>query len=386
VNEAVVQTSATAGESNWKQWIGIAFLVYLLLVAVGMIGSGFKMAAGPQAKELFEFASNPVTALVIGVLATALIQSSSTVTSIIVGLVAGGMPVEIAIPMVMGANIGTTVTNTIVSLGMMRQGEDFKRAFAAATIHDFFNVLSVIIFLPLEVMFGLLEKIGAYLANLMVGGESMSVKGFNFIKPLVKPPLNLLKESFHGIGFSDLVVGVVLIVLGITFIFFVITAIGKILKVVMVGRAKDILHNAVGRGPVSGITSGTLITVLVQSSSTTTSLIVPLAGSGVFSLRQVYPFTLGANIGTTITALLAATAITGVNAIFALQIALIHFLYNLIGVLVIYTIPLLRDIPIKAAETLSSLAQKNKLYVAGYMLLIFVIIPLILIGTSELLF
>jgi sodium-dependent phosphate cotransporter len=386
VNEAVVQSSATAGSSNWKQWLSVIFLVYLLLVAVGMIGSGFKMAAGPQAKELFEFASNPITALVIGVLATALIQSSSTVTSIIVGLVAGGMPVEIAIPMVMGANIGTTVTNTIVSLGMVRQGEDFRRAFAAATIHDFFNVLSVVIFLPLEVMFGFLERMGAYIANLMVGGESMSVKGFNFIKPLVKPPLNLLKDAISGIGFSDLVVGIFLIVLGIAMIFFVITAIGKILKVIMVGKAKEILHNAVGRGPISGVTSGTLITVLVQSSSTTTSLIVPLAGSGLFSLRQVYPFTLGANIGTTITALLAATAVTGVNAIFALQIALIHFLYNLIGVIVIYGIPFLRDIPIKAAETLSMLAQKNKIYVAGYMLLVFVIIPLVLIGTSELLF
>ncbi|MES9833101.1 MAG: Na/Pi symporter [Candidatus Thiodiazotropha sp. DIVDIV] len=386
MNEAVAQNPVTAGSSNWKQWLGVAFLVYLLLVAVGMIGSGFKLAAGPQAKELFEFASNPITALVIGVLATALIQSSSTVTSIIVGLVAGGMPVEIAIPMVMGANIGTTVTNTIVSLGMVRQGEDFRRAFAAATIHDFFNVLSVVIFLPLEVMFGFLERMGAYLANFLVGGESMSVKGFNFIKPLVKPPLNFLKDTFHGFGLSDMIVGVALIVLGITFIFFVITAIGKILKLIMVGKAKDILHNAVGRGPVSGVTSGTLITVLVQSSSTTTSLIVPLAGSGLFSLRQVYPFTLGANIGTTITALLAATAITGVNAIFALQIALIHFLYNLIGVVVIYAIPFLRDIPIKAAETLSELAQKNKLYVAGYMLLVFVIIPIILIGISELLF
>jgi sodium-dependent phosphate cotransporter len=385
VNEAVVQTSAVAESSNWKQWIGIAFLVYLLLIAVGMIGGGFKMAAGSQAKALFEFASNPVTALVIGVLATALIQSSSTVTSIIVGLVAGGMPVEIAIPMVMGANIGTTVTNTIVSLGMVRQGEDFRRAFAAATIHDFFNILSVVIFLPLEVMFGLLEKMGAYLANLMVGGESMSVKGFNFIKPLVKPPLNLLKDALGSIGFSDLVVGVVLIVLGITFIFFVITAIGKILKVIMVGKAKAILHNAVGRGPVTGVTSGTLITVLVQSSSTTTSLIVPLAGSGVFSLRQVYPFTLGANIGTTITALLAATAVTGVNAVFSLQIALVHFLYNLVGVIFIYGIPILREIPVKAAETLSVVAQKNKLYVALYMLLVFVIIPLFLIGSNELL-
>ena len=386
MNETVAQAPVTAGSSNWKQWLGIAFLVYLLLVAVGMIGSGFKMAAGPQAKELFEFASNPITALVIGILATALIQSSSTVTSIIVGLVAGGMPVEIAIPMVMGANIGTTITNTIVSLGMIKQGEDFRRAFAAATIHDFFNILSVFIFLPLEIMFGFLEKMGAYLANLMVGGEAMSVDGFDFIKPLVKPPVDFLKHAFHDIGLSDLLVGIILSILGIAMIFFVITAIGKILKVVMVGKAKQILHNAVGRGPVSGIASGTLMTVLVQSSSTTTSLIVPLAGSGVFSLRQVYPFTLGANIGTTITALLAATAVTGPNAIFALQIALIHFLYNLFGVIVIYGIPFLRDLPIKAAETLARLAQQNKLYVAGYMLLVFVILPLLLIGVSELLF
>lgn len=386
MNEAVPSLATTDGSSNWKQWLSIAFLVYLLLVAVGMIGSGFKMAAGPQAKELFEFASNPVTALVIGVLATALIQSSSTVTSIIVGLVAGGMPIEIAIPMVMGANIGTTVTNTIVSLGMVKQGEDFKRAFGAATIHDFFNVLSVVIFLPLEIMFGFLEKSGAYLATLLVGGDSMSVKGLNFIKPLVKPPVSFLHDTFESIGFTDLISGIVLIILGITMIFFVITAIGNILKVVMVGKAKDILHKAVGRGPISGVTSGTLITVLVQSSSTTTSLIVPLAGSGAFTLRQVYPFTLGANIGTTITALLAATAITGANAIFALQIALIHFLYNLIGVFVIYGIPLLREIPIFAAQKLAELAQKNKLYVAGYMLMVFVIIPLVLIGISELIF
>ncbi|NJN46565.1 MAG: Na/Pi cotransporter family protein, partial [Candidatus Competibacteraceae bacterium] len=154
----------TASSSNWMNWLFVLGLVYLLLVAVGMIGSGFKAAAGDHAKELFAFASNPFTALVVGTVATALIQSSSTVTSIIVGLVAGGLPVAIAIPMVMGANIGTTITNTIVSLGHVRQGEEFKRAFAAATIHDFFNLISVVIFLPLEIMFGFLQKTGAYIA------------------------------------------------------------------------------------------------------------------------------------------------------------------------------------------------------------------------------
>ena len=73
---------------------------------------------------------HPFAGLVIGTIATALIQSSSTVTAIIVGLIAGGVPVSVAIPMFMGANIGTTLTSTIVSLGHVRAGDEFRRAFA----------------------------------------------------------------------------------------------------------------------------------------------------------------------------------------------------------------------------------------------------------------
>lgn len=375
--------SHVAQGPNWIKWMQVAGLIYLLLVAVSLIGGGFKLAAGDQAKELFAFASNPIAGLVVGIVATALIQSSSTVTSIIVGLVAGGLPVGIAIPMVMGANIGTTITNTIVSLGHVRKGDEFRRAFAAATIHDFFNLLSVFIFLPLEIMFGFLEKAGAYLANLLVGGDSMSMKGFDFIKPLVKPPVEFLEGTVLG-SLPATVSGILMIVLGIATIFLVVTLIGRLLKVLMVGKAKQILHNAVGKGPISGITSGTLMTVLVQSSSTTTSLVVPLAGTGVFSLKQIYPFTLGANIGTCVTALLAATAITGPNAIFALQIALIHLVYNVVGVLIIYGIPVLRNIPIWAAETLADATVRNKMYALGYMISVFFILPLVLIGLSNL--
>ena len=387
-------TSSTSSHSNpsnatnqfpgWLNWLFVAGLVYFLLVAVSLIGGGFKLSAGDQAKEMFAFASNPVTGLVIGIIATALIQSSSTVTSIIVGLVAGGLPVQIAIPMVMGANIGTTITNTIVSFGHIREGQEFKRAFSAATIHDFFNLLSVVIFLPLEIAFGLLDKIGAFLANLMLGGDTMSIKGLNFIKPLVKPPVTFIKGNLTD-SIPELAAGITMIVLGIVLIFVSITMIGKLLKVLMVGRAKDILHASVGRGPISGIFSGTIITILVQSSSTTTSLIVPLAGSGAFTLRQVYPFTLGANIGTCITGLLAATAITGGNAVFALQIALIHLFYNILGVIVIYGIPFLREIPIIAAEKLADATVKNKIYAALYIIIVFFVVPGVLIGGSHLL-
>ena len=382
VSAEIQKTTSGSFGPNWMSWLLIIGFVYLLLVAVSLIGSGFKIAAGDHARELFAFASNPVAGLVVGTVATALIQSSSTVTAIIVGLVAGGLPVGIAIPMVMGANMGTTITNTIVSLGHIRQGEEFRRAFAAATIHDFFNLLSVIIFLPLEITFGFLEKAGALLATLAVGGESMSIKGVNFVKPMVKPPIKFIENNIFA-SIPETAAGTLMIVLGILTIFLVITVIGKLLKTLMVGRAKDILHSAVGRGPVSGVASGTLITVLFQSSSTTTSLIVPLAGNGVFSLRQIYPFTLGANIGTCITALLAATAITGANAVFALQIALIHLLYNTLGVIVIYGTPQLRELPIRAAEALAAATVKNKLYAAAYIAIVFFILPLILIGGSQ---
>ena len=368
--------------NNLLQWISVVFLVYLLIAAVGIIGGGFKMATGEHAKELFAFASNPFAGLVIGTVATALIQSSSTVTSIIVGLVAGGLPVEVAVPMVMGANIGTSITNTIVSLGHVRAKEEFKRAFSAATVHDFFNLMSVVVFLPLEIAFGLLQKIGSLLAAPFYAAGNVSINGMNFVKAATAPIVGNAKNV--AASFGDQMGGILLIGLGIALIFLSITFIGKLLKKLMVGKAKEIMHTAIGRGPLSGIASGTLVTVLVQSSSTTTSLMVPLAGSGAFKLRQIYPFTLGANIGTCVTALLAATAVTG-NAEAALQIAFIHLTYNVLGVLVIYGLPFTRYLPVYAAERLGKVASENKMIALGYILGVFFIIPGLCLGISAML-
>lgn len=363
------------------QWLTIAVLVYLLISSVGMIGAGFKGATKGQASDLFQFATNPFTGLIIGILATAMIQSSSTVTSIIVGLVAGGLPVETAVPMIMGANIGTTITNTIVSLGHVRKKKEFRRAFASATVHDFFNVMAVAIFLPIEIFFHPLSKVGGYFAEMFVGGENMSVKGLNFIKPATKPVIDLFTNISNAI--SENIAYYLLIVFGIGIIFLAITVIGKLLKKLMVGRAKVIMHNAIGKGPVTGIFSGAVITVLVQSSSTTTSLMVPLAGTGVFRLKQIYPFTLGANIGTTITALLAATAISGETAVFALQIALVHLIYNTSAVLLIYGVKNLRIIPIRGAIWLARTASENKMIALLYIVGVFFILPGLLIFITN---
>ena len=367
---------------QWLSWMLVVALIYLLLAGVGAIGDGFKAATGNNARELFAFATNPLVGLMIGLVATALIQSSSTVTSIIVGMVAGGLPIPIAIPLIMGANIGTSLTSTIVSLGHIRSGEEFRRAFSAATVHDAFNITAVAILLPLELLFQPLQRLSESLAGLLVSDASVDMKSVNFMKTLLSPASDLLAGSvswLHGAVWS----GVALILIGVAMILFVVTAIGKVLRKVMVGRAKDIMHASVGRGPLSGIASGSVITVLVQSSSTTTALIVPLAGSGVFSLKQVYPFTLGTNIGTCVTALLAATAITGPTAEVAMQIALVHLLFNLLGILIIYALPFLRGVPPMIAEGLATLAQRSKLYVAAYIAGVFFALPLLLIGASQ---
>ncbi|MEH6346295.1 MAG: Na/Pi symporter [Bermanella sp.] len=372
----VTEQHANSTQKRVISWLLLLACLYAILLSVGMVGSGFKWASGGTegAKELFAFATNPFLSLLIGILATALVQSSSTVTSVIVGLVAGGMPIEAAIPMIMGANIGTTITNTLVSLGHIRKKSEFRRAFAAATVHDFFNLMCVAIFLPLELMFNMFEKASAWLSTAMMGGDSMSMKGFNFIKPMTKPVISEIKH-FLATVLPDKAAAITLAVLGVLLIFVAITVIGKVLRNLMVGRAKKILHSAIGRGPISGITSGAIVTVLVQSSSTTTSLMVPLVGSGVFKPKDIYPFTLGANIGTTITALLAATALSGAGAIAGLQIALVHLMYNLSGVIVIYGLPFLRDLPLKGADRLAKVATERHSLAALYVLTVFFLIP-----------
>jgi sodium-dependent phosphate cotransporter len=208
------------------------------------------------------------------------------------------------------------------------------------------------------------------------------MKGFNFIKPITKPVISELKDMLQV--FPDKIGAAVLIGLGIVSIFIAITLIGKLLKRAMVGRAKIILHRAIGRGSISGIASGAAVTVLVQSSSTTTSLVVPLAGSGVFTTKDIYPFTLGANIGTTVTALLAATAISGDAGVFALQIAMVHLLYNVFGVSLVYGMPFLRNLPIMGAEKLAEVAHKRRSIAAIYVISVFFIIPGALVALTAL--
>ena len=363
---------------NWVLTLLAIGTLYMLIVAIGVIGDGFKSLGKDAAEGLFDFATNPFIALFVGVLATAIIQSSSTTTTLVVTAVgAGALPIEVAVPMIMGANIGTSVTNTLASFGHAGHKDEFRRAFAASTVHDFFNLFAVIILLPIEIFFHPIQRSAEWLAGALFGTVLPDPGQADLVGTLTDPVVDLLgMDGLTGLlPGSDVVAGTLTILLGVAMIFFAVSWLGKILQVLMVGRAKAILEKSVGGHPLTAMGAGMLVTIAVQSSSVTTSVMVPFAGSGALTTRQIYPLTLGANVGTTVTALIAAMAVTGDGAKLALTIALVHTLFNVFGILIIYGLPFLRSLPLLGAETLAHVAAERKIYAVAWVLTVFIIVP-----------
>lgn len=363
---------------NWVLTLLAIGTLYMLIVAIGVIGDGFKGLGKDAAEGLFDFATNPFIALFVGVLATAIIQSSSTTTTLVVTAVgAGALPIEVAVPMIMGANIGTSVTNTLASFGHAGHKDEFRRAFAASTVHDFFNLFAVIILLPIEIFFHPIQRSAESLAGAFFGTVLPDPGQADLVGTLTDPVVDLLgMDGLTGLlPGSDVVAGTLTILLGVAMIFFAVSWLGKILQVLMVGRAKAILEKSVGGHPLTAMGAGMLVTIAVQSSSVTTSVMVPFAGSGALTTRQIYPLTLGANVGTTVTALIAAMAVTGDGAKLALTIALVHTLFNVFGILIIYGLPFLRSLPLLGAETLAHVAAERKIYAVAWVLTVFIIVP-----------
>ena len=354
--------------------VGIG-LLYIFLVGVSTLEAGIKALGSDFQEGLLESVTNPVAGLFAGMLATVLVQSSSVTTSTLVGLVGSGtLTVEAAAPMIMGANIGTTVTNTIVSLGHAPRSEEFRRAFAAATMHDFFNILAVLVFFPLELTTGFLTRAAEELAGVIAGTGVAGGETKSPVKEAVRAPVGWIKDLFGSVTDSDVLLGVVLVAFGMLLIFAALATLSRNMRALIAGRIERAMNTAVARGGgIVGLGTGVLITMGVQSSSITTSIVVPLVGSGVLAVRNAFPITLGANIGTPITALLASLA---VDLPAGLVIALHHALFNIFAVAVLYPIPKLRHVPVVLAERLSDLAVRRRLIVVVYVVGVFLILPL----------
>lgn len=351
--------------------LAVAALLFLFFLGLDLMGLSFKLFGKGFAESLLRGTSNPVVGLFVGILATSLVQSSSTTTSMTVALVAaGGISLQGAIPIIMGANIGTSVTNTLVSLGHVTRREEFRRAFAGATVHDFFNLMTVALLFPLELMFGYLAKTAAALE--VVLEDSGGIKLFDPLKAVVRPVAQWISELLGSSGALTLIAGVVFLIAALKLLV-------DLLRSLVSAKAEKLLDQTLLRSPLAAMAAGVVITVMVQSSSITTSVMVPLVAAGVITLEQLFPLTIGANLGTTITAMLAALA-TGNAA--AVSVAIAHVLFNVTGAALLYPVPPIRRIPLILARALSDVASRHRWLAALYILIAFFGVPLVLLFFS----
>ena len=437
----------------------------MFLLTLGVMGTGFKLLGGKDSAKMFDVADNPISALMIGILATVLVQSSSTTTSIMVSLVgADELSVKTAVFMVMGANIGTSVTNTIVAMGHFANKDDLRRGFAAATVHDVFNMLNVLVFLPINWIYPVFEKMTYEMAKHQKSCEGDDCHQAEFLKPYIDPyakgvasydkkvakyvtenwcagqcgksystdAMKLIsaevctsttdcsnvhknyKDNWMSNGYlaqkrapayivgtasgtpaefhydkpaacststkffdnedawtstvaGSLTAGTCYEVCGSK----VKTGLcdkrllkggllldkwemtdngaGTFLTIVSLTRSalassasctcsrsssrappRASSRMVVGFNGYLNIAIGCFITIMVQSSSITTSTLTPLAAVGIVNLEDMLPLTLGANIGTTLTGIMAATVVTS-KPVHAWQVALCHLFFNIFG-------------------------------------------------------
>ncbi len=349
-------------------------MLFMFLTAIELFGIAVKLFGAESARDLFSGLQNPFAGLAVGILATVMVQSSSVTTSTIVAMVGSGqLPLAYAVPMVMGANIGTSITCALVSLGHIAHGAAFRRAFAGATVHDMFNLLTVILLLPLEMATGFLRHGAEWLVKILpLGGSDASFH--SPIKTSVKWAAGRV-EAFLGqvLGLNGGWLATLMLAIGLAAIMVSLVVITKNMKVLMADRIEEWLNRVLRRRGVLGILIGALITTAVQSSSITTSLLIPMFGAGVLSLEAGFPIMLGANIGTTVTAILAST-VTGPAG---LTIAMVHLLFNLSGTLLFYPVRRLRMIPIHMAQRLADAAVRNRLWVLVYIFGVFIVLPVL---------
>ncbi|AUD13764.1 MULTISPECIES: Na/Pi cotransporter family protein [unclassified Planococcus (in: firmicutes)] len=253
-------------EMNWQELLFTFFGgLGIFLFSIKYMGDALQKAAGDKLRDILDrFTTNPFMGVLVGIVVTILIQSSSGTTVIVVGLVSAGfMTLRQAIGVIMGANIGTTVTAFIIGLDV--------GAYALP-------IMAVGAFLIFFVKKNQIQNIGQVIfgfGGLFFGMETMS----GAMKPLRELP-----------AFIDMTVNL-------------------------------------SEFPILGVAAGTIFTFIVQSSSGTIAILQGLYAENLVTLDAALPVLFGDNIGTTVTAVLAALG----TSIAARRAAAVHVLFNVIG-------------------------------------------------------
>lgn len=257
---------------------GLAMFLY----GMSVMGSGLeKMSGGKLEKILESLTSNPIKAVLLGAGVTAVIQSSSATTVMVVGFVNSGiMKLSQAIGIIMGANIGTTVTSWLLSLTGIESSNFFLRMLKPSSFSPILAIIGVILYMSGKEKKKDIGEIMVGFAVLMFGMEMMS----GAVEPLADVP-----------EFTNVL---------------------------------TMFHN-----PILGVLVGAGLTAIIQSSSASVGILQALSVTGAFTYGSVIPIILGQNIGTCVTAMISAV---GANKA-AKRTAFVHLYFNIIGAILFLT-------------------------------------------------
>jgi solute carrier family 34 (sodium-dependent phosphate cotransporter) len=279
-----------------------------------------------------------------------------------------------AVPIIMGANVGTTITSSIISLGFINRKKDFKRAVAAGSYHCFFNLLTVILLFPLEYHYRFLSDLSQRVAAYFTSPGNVTTPGAawhfsSLFEPLVKGLMSSLPNAY------------VWMIAGFVLLFGSILLFRKLISDLLKAKSPEAFSRFFFRSPLKSFAWGLITTAAIRSSTITTSVVVPIVAKKITTLRQAAPFIMGANIGTTITAFIAA--VLNSNTSNAISIAMAHFLFNLVGVILFFPIPALREIPIRLSSSLGRFTSEYRFAGVAFILITFFFLPFALLYLSQ---
>lgn len=360
------------------RWAGVLGAVLVMILAIYLILDGAFGLGSAGVARLFDLATHPVIGLLIGIIATASIQSSTAVTALTVTAVGtGGITVSVAVPIILGANIGTTITASIVAFGYLGDRPSFRRAFTAASLHTWYNTIFGLAAFVLEMLFHPLSRLASLVSVSVVGEPTESGRGlYQLYSPLVDA---LGVDGLLG-SLSDRRLAAVLAILaGTLLVLGAIRFINAQLAVLTAATTRTLLERSSGASDALGVTSGALVTMSVNASSVTVSSLLPFAVARTLTRREVLSIILGANVGTTLMSLLAALAVPGPLGVLAVQAALVHVTFNVVGTLILLIVRPLRDRIIALAEFSGRIAARGYLVAAGVMAAGYFVLPAVAI-------
>jgi sodium-dependent phosphate cotransporter len=375
--------------------LSLALSIYLFIASLEGVKSGFKLIfAEWQTMILGMVTSNtaPMTGLALGMLSTALVQSSSAVVAATMvsmsGMVASGLPLEAAIqfgvPMVLGANIGTTVTNTIVAFGVQRgmTMKEFKDTIPGVIVDDVYEALTITIFFILELSTGFISKtvirLGNFYAEVLKMEDVFAAFDKTIIdiiieEPLIKPTkalaVGLLGDRFGGVLLFLVWFVVIIVTMGM-----ITKGLEKIIEMEWEDKVKAAFEN-----PYRGFATGFGITFLVGSSSIGSSLVIPFLATKVVDLKKAYPYLVGCNMATTVDLSQIYGYVAG--GLVGMILGSAHVLLNIMA-LTIWLISPLRFVPVKIAEWLGDRIARNQnaaYALLAWVVVVFFVIPILVI-------